>query len=152
MAGNPGPRSPAALAAARKRAEREQRLRDLFAQRLRAARVQKGWNMSELARRATACLPQQVPGQKQGKEIGRDLVSHYERGKIRPRPEYLEALAKALDVASEELMPTAIPATSEAIASHLKIETLPDGRLMLEIKQAVPRDVGMKIINLLHET
>jgi transcriptional regulator with XRE-family HTH domain len=150
MSGKKGPRSPAALRAAKARAERELQLRALFARRLEAARVEKGWNMSELARRATACLPKPKKGQLQGVGIGRDLMSHYSRGKSRPRAEYLEAIAKALGTTREALMPTSPgSAPPPPVHSPMKFEELEDGRVLLQINRVVSREAALAVVRLL---
>lgn len=61
-----------------------------FARRLQTAMVGRGWNQSELARRASECLPKPAPGQTRGHAIGRDLISHYVRGAMLPGPSNLE--------------------------------------------------------------
>jgi transcriptional regulator with XRE-family HTH domain len=150
MSGKKGPRSPAALRAAKARAERELQLRGLFARRLEAALVEKGWNQSELARRATQCLPKSKKGQIQGEEIGRDLISHYLRAKIRPRTGYLGAIAKALGTTREALMPTS-PGSAPPPPMHspMKLEELEDGRVLLQINRVVSREAALAIVRLL---
>lgn len=76
-----------------------------FAYNLYQRMKAKGWNQSELARQATEHLPKPVEGQKQGRAIGRDLISNYIRGKVLPRPATLAALAKALDCKETDLLP-----------------------------------------------
>lgn len=61
-----------------------------FARRLYTLMHQKGWHQSELARQAG---------------IPRDSVSVYIRGVSMPTPLKLQALAKALDLKPEELLP-----------------------------------------------
>ena len=43
-------------------------------------------------------VPKSASGQKQGRAVGRDLISNYERGVMLPRPAVLSILAKALGV------------------------------------------------------
>jgi hypothetical protein len=76
-----------------------------FGRRLEAARVARGWNQSELVRRATMLMPRPAKGQMQGLKIGRDAIWQYCRGRSLPRPEALDVIAKALGMAPDELMP-----------------------------------------------
>jgi transcriptional regulator with XRE-family HTH domain len=76
-----------------------------FARRLQGRMVAKGWNQSELARRATDCLPKPTDGQVQGHALGRDRISSYLRGKYLPRPDGLAALCKALKCDPSDLLP-----------------------------------------------
>jgi transcriptional regulator with XRE-family HTH domain len=64
-----------------------------------------GWSQAELSRRATAYLPRVAEGQTQGHSLGRDRISSYIRGKYLPRPEALEAIAKALQCKPSDLLP-----------------------------------------------
>lgn len=119
-----------------------------FARRLQAALVRKGWNQSEVARRANAHLPKPERGQKRNKAIGRDSLSHYLRGHQLPLPVYLDALAKALDLRPEDLMPTsgfAIPPNGAPLA----VRGLPDGRMSLTVNRTVSSDTAMKIMAIL---
>lgn len=119
-----------------------------FARRLQAQMILKGWNQSELARRASALLPKPVKGQKRGASgIGRDSISHYMRGKMLPLPVYLDALAKALGVRPEDLMPTAAPGMIEAPPFEMK--GMPGGRMYLRINRTVSSSTAAKIMELL---
>lgn len=142
--------------AAGKRTSRDAKLKQVFAARLEAARVRQGWNQSELARRATACLPPRAPGQKQGKEIGRDLISHYSRALMLPRPEYLLAIAKALNMPPEDLLPRGSPSnTALAMLGSdppaFRMEPSQDGRVWLRINRTVTMETALKVANLFNE-
>lgn len=149
MAGKKGPRSPRALQAAAARKSREQALRNIFARRLEDARVDKNWSQSDLAREATAHLAKRkngVPGR--GQSIGRDLISNYSRGKIRPRPEYLEAIAKALGLTREELMPTSLGAAPlREQCPPMQMTEQADGQVLLRLNRVVPMSVAIEIVN-----
>lgn len=119
-----------------------------FARRLQTAMVARGWNQSELARRATERLPAPMPGQKRGHAIGRDLVSHYVRGAMLPGPVNLEALAAALGIRPNDLMPAGVPAAGVE-TSPFKMRGLPDGRVYIRISRTVRQDTAMKIMGLL---
>lgn len=152
MAGKKGPRSARALEAAAARKARETGLRNLFARRLESARVAKGWNMSELARQATIHLAKPARGQKQGRAVTRDLISNYTRGKMRPRPEYLDAIAKALGMTREQLMPSApgaAPLPDDFPAVHF--ETKADGRVWLRLNRSVSMEIALDIMSLIRK-
>ena len=119
-----------------------------FARRLQTSMVNRGWNQSELARRATERLPQALPGQKRGHAIGRDLISHYVRGLMPPGPTNLEALASALGVPAADLMPAGVP-TAGRDASPFEMRGLPDGRVYIRLSRTVRQDTAMKIMALL---
>lgn len=119
-----------------------------FARRLQTAMVAKGWNQSELARRATDFLPRPAPGQKRGHAIGRDLISHYVRGTMLPGPINLEALAKALGVRTIELMPAGVPQVGGE-PTPFEMKGLPDGRMYIRISRTVTQDNAMKIMAIL---
>lgn len=92
-----------------------------FGRRLLALLLDKGWNQSDLARKAG---------------IGRDAVSTYIRGRSFPDPKNLRKLADALGTEMETVLPNA---TAKAMAS--------DDAPMLEIKQASghPDKVWMRV-------
>jgi transcriptional regulator with XRE-family HTH domain len=121
-----------------------------FARRLQTAMVAKGWNQSELARRATEHLPKPAAGQKRGHAIGRDLISHYVRAAMLPGPTNLEAMAKALGVKSADLLPAGVPSASGE-AAPFEVRGMADGRLYLRIARTVSAETGMKILALLAE-
>jgi transcriptional regulator with XRE-family HTH domain len=87
------------------RSDAEQSVYAEFGRRLQARMIQLGWNQTELSRRATEHLPRPTKGQVQGYALGRDRISSYIRGKYLPRPEALEAIAKALKCKPEDLLP-----------------------------------------------
>lgn len=118
-----------------------------FARRLQAAMIEKGWNQSELARRASALLPKPEKGQKRGADIGRDSVSHYMRGKMLPLPLYLEAISKALGVSPADLMPARTP--TAAPTGPFEMKGLPDGRVYLRVSRTVRQEAAMKIMAIL---
>ena len=126
-----------------------QAIKNEFARRLEAHRVAKGWNQSELARRASDWLPEPAAGQKQGHKIGRDQVSHYSRGISLPRPEVLAALAKALGIEPRELMPAAVPSTASPAA--FRMVSVDDGRVQLTVNRVVSMQTATKIVTLLSE-
>lgn len=123
-----------------------------FARRLERLRIQKGWNHSELARRATAFLPKPDVGQIRHHTIGRDLIGHYVRGKILPNPVYLDALSKALGTKPEDLipaMPSMAPMTGDSPA--IQMLTLSDGRVSLRVNRTVSMGTAVAIVSLLQK-
>ena len=124
-----------------------------FANRLQALRSEKGWSQSELAR--------QVWGEietKEGKKVARnrDRISVYEKGKSRPDPHNLKAIARALGVTPEELAPDILGSTVErqnpelaivAIAGHadkvhLRVNKLVTMAMATEVMQVLGRGDG----------
>lgn len=112
-----------------------------FAKRLQQAMVRKGWNQSELARRASDHL-------KEG-EIRRDNVSHYIRAVAIPQPAKLAALCKALGVKPDELLPTAPSASKKAPPFDMR--QLDNGNVWLRVNQAVTFDQALRVMGILHE-
>lgn len=112
-----------------------------FAKRLQKAMVRKGWNQSELARRAQEHL-------KEGR-IERDNVSHWIRGVSIPLPAKLQALCSALGVQPEELLPTAPTATQKA--PPFDVRQLEDGNVWVRLNQAMSFDQAMRIMQIVNE-
>lgn len=126
-------------------------VRNEFARRLEARRIAKGWNQSELARRATEHLPKPTKGQKQGHAIGRDQISHYSRGISMPRPEALTAIAKALGVEPKDLVPVGgVPSTVSDPPAFSMVAT-ENGRVFLRINRNVSMGAATRIIDLLNK-
>lgn len=119
-----------------------------FARRLQAAMIQKGWNQSELARRANEHLPKSARDQSRGKAIGRDSVSHYMRGRMMPLPAYLEALAKALSVEPVDLLPARTPSVSPV---PFEMRGMEGGRVFVRINRTVTAETAEKIMRLMME-
>lgn len=112
-----------------------------FARRLQRAMIDKGWNQSELARRAQEHLTEG--------RLGRDNVSQYIRGMVLPGPANLHALAEALDVKPADLVPArAIPSAADQ-APPFEAKDLGDGNVWLRVNQAVDKRVAHKIMGLL---
>lgn len=70
----------------------------LFSQRLNTLMLRKGWSQAEMARQATLHLPP-------GVEINRQRISSYLLNGHLPNNVALHAIARALQVAPEDLVP-----------------------------------------------
>ncbi len=131
----------------------EKKLKEAFAKRLQAFMAARGWNQSEMARRANLHLPTPEKGQTRNREIGRDLISHYVRGKILPNPVYLEALATALAKTPAELL--GLPDSPEEAArldnTPLEMKAVDKNRVFLRINRTVSNGTATKIMQLLQE-
>lgn len=113
-----------------------------FARRLQRAMIERGWNQSELARRASKFAP--------GERFIRDNVSKYMRGKVLPGPVHLNALSKALGKRPEDLLPTrGMPAAGST--PTFEVRDAGDGKMWLRVNQAVSWAVAMKIQRILSE-
>ncbi len=114
-----------------------------FASRLQKMITEKGWNQSELARRASDYMVE-------GGKIGRDNISGYIRGTTLPGPLKLAAIAKALGVQPEDILPQrGVPNAGSKTLPPLDMRDLGDGNVWIRVNQAVSRNVGLKIMNLL---
>ncbi len=114
-----------------------------FASRLQKLITEKGWNQSELARRASDHMPE-------GQKMGRDNVSGYIRGTTLPGPIKLAAIAKALGVQPEDILPQrGVPNAGSKTLPALDMRDLGDGNVWMRVNQAVTRAIGLKIMNLL---
>lgn len=78
-------------------------LKLVFGRRLQAAMVRQGWNQVDMARFATAKIPNNKGKDK--RKIGRDNIGLYLRGATFPNPIYLQAIAGALGMPVEKLVP-----------------------------------------------
>lgn len=113
-----------------------------FSGKLNHAMLEKGWNQSELARRAG---------------IGRDNVSGYVRGHNLPNSKHLSKLATALNVPPSYLLGAAtgdrFPAMEGDDKPLLKIEQIPDsGMFRLSLRQELPEDVVYQIATIIRKS
>ena len=123
-------------------APRDAVLRD-FGQRLQSLITEKGWNQSELARRAADHMPD-------GK-FGRDNVSNYVRGLVLPGPAHLHAMAKALGVKQPDLLPARGVPSVDAKMPEFEMRDVGAGKAWLRINQQVDFGVALEIARLLRE-
>ena len=121
-----------------------------FGRRLQARMIALGWNQSELSRRATDYLPKATKGQVQGHSLGRDRISSYIRGKYLPRPEALEAIAKALKCSPEDLLPAEGVPSVIAEGPLMEIKSLDgSGRVAIRLNRVVSQKTALQIMTLL---
>ncbi len=109
-----------------------------FGRRVYKLMIGKGWNRSELGRRAG--LP-------------RDRTSAYVRGAALPTPENLAKLAKALDVDPADLLPNYTESAIEADHPALEMRVSPGAstKAWLRVNQLVAIGTATKIIAILSE-
>jgi len=104
-----------------------------FARKLQKAMLEKGWNQSELARRAG---------------MGRDNISGYMSGKILPGVKKLKMLADALSLPPSSLL-DGVVLREEPDTPMLEIAQRDDDMVVIRLVQIVPMSVAMKIMELL---
>lgn len=107
-----------------------------FGKRLYKLMLAKGWHQSELARQA---------------DVARDAVSTYIRGKSLPTPVNLQALANALDVAPDELLPNITEAAidEDDPSFEIKTSTSAQGKAWIRVNRLVTVATALKIGELL---
>lgn len=112
--------------------------RQEFGRRLQALMLGKGWNQAELARRASAG----------GTKLGRDSISTYINGHTFPTPLKLDALAKALGVSREQLLPNSMMQAMDAEQPAIELKQAPGhtDKAWLRINRAMSFDAAAQII------
>jgi len=123
-----------------------------FARKLETLMLDRGWNASEMARRATLQLPK---GGSRA-EISRQDVSKYLAGVVAPSPVTLKAMADALHVETNSLYNSAampVPRPPEQVAKgnaeSASMRQVSPGVVWLSISQAVPWPKALEIMNIL---
>ena len=119
----------------------------LFADKLRKAMVDKGWNGAELARRISKHLPSPTP---------RQSVSSWLIGASIPEEANLRAIEKTLDIPAGHLLPRphklapGEPDTTPAGEQQdVRMALIGDGKMRLVLTVEVPQSVGWQILELL---
>jgi transcriptional regulator with XRE-family HTH domain len=107
-----------------------------FAKRLHKLLTDRRWNQSDLSRAAG---------------IGRDAVSTYIRGRSFPEGKNLEAIAKALQMRPEDLLPNTLESAIqfETPAIELRVSHSDPSLAWLKIDQRVSMSVAAEILSLL---
>lgn len=110
-----------------------------FARRLHRLLAEKGWNQSELARRASAYMPD-------GMRLGRDSVSQWMNRPSTPDPVRLEAVAKALGVRPIDLVPAHVLPSTKHDMPDFSIEASADSESMfVRINQRLPYEIALEV-------
>ena len=109
-----------------------------FGRRVQQRMYAKGWNQSELARRAG---------------LNRDAVSTYIRGSAYPSPVNLHKLAAALGVSAEALLPNYVErAIADAHPSiDLRVSSQRPGEAWLKIDRRVSLKTALAVTQLLND-
>lgn len=116
-----------------------------FARRLNRAMIEKGWNQSELARRANAHA---APGSEA--TMTRDKVSKYIRASSLPSPVHLDLLCKALGKTQTDLIPDwGVPEAGDPLLPPIDVRDAGDGTVWLRVNQSVKWPDALKILAIL---
>lgn len=107
-----------------------------FAKRLYRLMLSRGWNQSELARRA---------------DLPRDSVSTYIRAKVMPTPQSAQRLAAALGVTPEELLPNFVESAIEEDTPSLemKVSVNAPSKAWLRVNRLVSLATAARVIDLI---
>lgn len=115
-----------------------------FANRLGRLLNEKGWNQSDLARAASLHLPK-------GEEFRRDNIHVYLNGTAVPRPKQLNAIAAALGVAPEDLLPGVAHSTVDMPVAMRAIPDKP-GFAWLSVDKEVTMRTAIAVLAMLEDT
>jgi len=107
-----------------------------FGKRLYNLMLSKGWHQSELARKSG---------------LNRDAISTYIRGRTLPSPQNRDALAKALGVDPDVLLPNYLEAAinEDSPAFEMKVSTSAKGMAWLRVDMLVRTSTAAKVAELL---
>ena len=84
--------------------------------------------------------------------LGRDSISQYVRGRNTPSPQNLNKLARALNVAPEDLLPNqAGVAAAKEIPTFQIQQVGDDGKVWLHVNQHVDSEQAMRVMAILNE-
>lgn len=106
-------------------------VKEKFARKLQKAMLDKGWNQSELARRAS---------------MGRDNISGYLSARILPGAKKMKQLEDAVGMRLIE----GVVLREEADTPMLEVKQYDNGTVVIRLVQIVPLPVAMKIMELLN--
>lgn len=116
-------------------ADAKRLVKEEFAKRLYSAILAKGWTQAELGRRSG---------------LARDPIAKYVRGDNLPSPPALQAIADALGVKAEELLPSIAEIMQGGMASVASLPAfefteVSPGRVRLRVNKVVQLSTAMKI-------
>lgn len=106
-----------------------------FGRRLHAEIINRGWNQSEMARRA---------------DLRRDAISTYVRGTVLPSPAALQKLANALGMQPTDLLPNSAMSAIESDHSSLsmKVSSGAPNTAWLHVNRLVTVETAAEVIKL----
>ena len=121
-------------------------VRETFAARLKDEIAKRNWNQSDLARNASKQLPS-------GEELSRDNISNYMRGRALPSPGFLLAIAKALGMTPEQLLPERgqTPPRDVGVLPITDVRDAGGGRAFLRVNKSVSWNAAVRILEILNE-
>lgn len=107
-----------------------------FGRRLKTLMLSKGWNQSELGRRS---------------DLNRSAISTYVTGKVFPTDKHLVALAEALGVEPDMLLPNRVEAAIEADEPSMELKVSPGDprQAWLRVNRRVTLATAIKVMDLL---
>ncbi len=120
----------------------KQHAKTTFARRLQHELTVRGMNGSELSRRASAFMPE-------GKSVSRDNVSNYLRGLHLPGEVMLHAIAKALGVETNYLLPDRGRNRIHVEQPAFSMKDIGNGKVLLRVNQEVEFGIATRIASIL---
>lgn len=117
-----------------------------LARNLQRALADRGWSGAELARRASQYTPKGT--------FGRDSISKYLKEQTLPNATHLDAMAKALNMDPDELLPNPMAARlarRPSPESPVSMEAGKNGTARLRINEQVPIDVAIEVIRMIRK-
>lgn len=117
-----------------------------FSNRLAKILADRGWNQSDLARAAEKHLPK-------GEHFRRDNVSAYLNKISLPRPRQLVAMAKALGMSPNDLLPS-VGSSGRTVSmpySMRPVDGVP-GRAWLQVDMEVPMSRALAVLSILDDS
>lgn len=124
-----------------------------FGDRLHRILLEKEMTQSDLARKVW----NETRTDARGYEVvvGKDSISRYIHNRATPDPLTLKKIAEALKMAPEDLAPELVAGSKGTTSQpEVRIESLAghSGKVLLQIRRAVPLDTAVKIASILSES
>jgi hypothetical protein len=122
-----------------------------FAKRLYHALLDRGMTQSDLARKVWN--ETRIDNRGFDTVVGKDRVSSWVRGRSMPEPHNLIKIAKALNMAVEDLAPNLTASAIEQEAPEIQITIIHNhpNKVLVKLNKIVPFDIATKIMNLVNE-